>query len=152
MQNRTALSPAAPGSNVPACPTPTPAVVLRAAAEGYRAGAIAWGRNVLIDPVTHCRCALGALAWALDPDDEDGDPRWVTGTELRGVAQQAIDGLADYIVTELDASEAVDVQETASGEEVRVRDPFETIGDWNDRQGSSAPVVAALRAAAERAA
>lgn len=125
-------------------PARTPDDVLRYAAHALRTGEITWGRHVFIDPDTFCRCALGALAYAANPNDTDGDPQYA------GIpASAAMYRLADYLAVELGAPRCV----TRDGEDddMPVLDPIETVGGWNDEPGRTlAEVIAALDAAATR--
>lgn len=118
----------------------TPDAVLRCAAHALRNGEITWGRHWFIDPDTSCRCALGALAYAADPDDVDSDPQHA-GTP----AWAAMYALADYLVTELGAARCTD-----EDDDMPVLDPVETVGGWNDDDDRTvADVIAALEGAAQ---
>lgn len=117
----------------------SPAEVLRKAADGYRTGQIEWGREWFHDPATDCRCALGAITWAVASNDEDGNP-WFAGT----VAWVPAVALADYLTNELGAPRC-----TTDG----LFDPIETVGGFNDRPDMTVErIIAALDAAAERVA
>lgn len=121
-------------STTPQAPgTKDPAEILRRAADGLRTGAIDWGRKWLIGPDS-CRCAAGAIAWAADPADPDGDPRFLPG------ARAAVRLLAAYL---LDTGLA-DCQPGPNG----FMDPVLTVGAFNDAQPDVGPVIAALEAAA----
>ena len=132
--------------------TLTPAGVLLAAADWIEADPTRWGREVLIDPDKGCRCALGAIALAADPNDHDGDPFYVGGIfpdlyrPIRKAAVAAVDVLADYVTHELGAP-------WCNSKAVGGPDVVETIGGWNDAPDRTpSEVVAALRAAAARTA
>lgn len=109
------------------------AVLLRAAA-GLRSGAITWGRGWFITP--DCgRCAGGAVAWAANPSDIDGDPRYVLG------AMAALDRLAVYLVSTGRAQCVPDLD--------GFMDTIGTVGAYNDAEGRRvAEVIADLEAAA----
>lgn len=122
--------------------------VLRGAAQLLRTGQVAWGRGYFFDQVAGCRCALGAIAIAADPRDEDGDPRSVA-QQARADAIAAVDLLVGFLVHEFDAVPALHLEEI-EGDEVRVVDPIETVGGWNDEPERTVDdVVRALEAAAD---
>lgn len=127
--------------------------VLRRAAAGFRTGAIGWGTGHFRHPQLRCRCALGGIAWAADPDNPDGDPRFVgePGDPRRVVAVDATHVLARYLIDELGAYPAGNVEEY-EGRERWELDPIETTGDWNDSDVRTVDdVIAALEAAAVKA-
>lgn len=118
----------------------TPAQVLRRAAEAYRNGDIKWGQNWFRDPDTGCRCAGGALAFAVGSDEDDP-------TEASHASDSAMWALAQYLVDELGAPRVL----TDPDEDVM--DVVETVGGWNDDPARTPDqVIAALEAASERAA
>lgn len=118
----------------------TTAQLLRKTARQLATGEITWGREEFVNRATGCRCLLGALTFAADPYDRDGDP------QFNGDALIAAGMLADYLVVDLGATEAGD--RTFHG---WVRDVVETVGNWNDEDGRTlADVVAALEGAADR--
>lgn len=122
---------------------------LRSAAARFRNGIVDWGKEDFRtqgfgEPVPTC-CALGGISDAIDPENGDGDPRWVD-PYLRPIAVAAMEELADYLVTETDTPDKG--FRTVTGWE---RDPVEVVGDWNDAEGRTVDdVVAALEAAADR--
>lgn len=129
--------------------TLTPAAILRRAADGLRTGRITWGVDNYIGD-NGCRCALGAVAWAADPADADGDPNWID-PEVRRAAQEAADALAAFLVMEWGAPAAGHHEEPTPGREIFVLDPVETVGGWNDMDGrTEADVINALTFAAAR--
>lgn len=118
----------------------TPAEVLRRASEAYRNGDIQWGQEWFRHPDTNCRCALGAVAYALDPDEPEGNPRYTgpAGHDATGI-------LADHLVDECGAIRCVGEDEMES--------VIETVAAWNDEPDRTPDeVIAALEAASERAA
>lgn len=120
--------------------TTTPAQLLTAAADWLDENPDRWGRNDYVDPTTGCRCALGAIALAADPSDEDGDPfRLAILREVdparRIAAQRAVAQLADHLTDNLGAVQGI----TSPA----------TVGEWNDRQSDPQPVIDAMRAAAQ---
>lgn len=120
----------------------TAAFVLHRAARALRTGEIQWAPEWFIAP-DGCRCSLGAITYAADPSDPDGDPRFVDPS-VRPIATGAALALADYLVDELGAVRAVDPET----DEV---DVVETVGSWNDQPGRTvSQVIAALDAAAAR--
>lgn len=122
--------------------TLTPADVLRRAAWGFRAHQIDWGPGWFLDPHTGCRCALGGIAWAVDPSNEDGNPFFVSPA-LRVVAEVAVQALADHLIEE----HGVPACRTDGA-----FDPVETVGGYNDQDDMIVDrIIAALEAAAERA-
>lgn len=111
-----------------------PAAILHRAADGLRTEAITWGRGYFITPDS-CRCAGGAIAWAADPSDLDGDPRYIPG------ALAALRLLAAHLIDTGQARCVVD----ADG----FMDPVGTVGTWNDaRDRTVGEVAAALDGAA----
>lgn len=125
--NRNAVPEQLPG-------TKDPQAILRRAADGLRTGAVEWGRNWFITPDA-CRCAGGAIAWAADPADLDGDPRYLPG------AMAALRLLAAYLI---DTGKAR-CEPHGDG----WMDPVEVVGVFNDAQPAAGPVIAALDAAAQ---
>lgn len=131
----------------------TATFVLHRAARALATGEIAWGREWFINPgITPgqvnrgrgCRCALGAIGYAADPSDPDGNPLFVD-LSVRPIASAAAVALADYLIDELGAARCVD-----DDGEFNV---IETVGGWNDEPRRTVhEVVAALNAAADRAA
>lgn len=120
---------------------PTPADVLRAAADAFRTGRFTWGTEWFYEPATGCRCMLGGIAQVADPTDVDGNPYFVI-SDARAVSRRAAEILADYLVDELGAARCVDT-DTEDG-------VIETVGGWNDEPGRTlAEVIAALEAAAD---
>jgi len=116
----------------------TPAQVLRRASEAYRNGDIQWGQGWFRHPETECRCAGGALAFAVRSDDDDPT------TSYDG--ETAMWVLARYLVDELGAPRAT------TDPDDDVMDVIETVGGWNDTPGRTPDeVIAALEAASERA-
>lgn len=113
------------------------AELLRSAADGYRTGALTLTDGAFILPGDHhCRCALGAITWAADATNDDGNP-WTAGAAARtaGLA------LGLYLVDEAGAVECID----SDGD----FDWIETVGGWNDQSGRTVDeVIAALEAAA----
>jgi hypothetical protein len=119
--------------------TTTPAQLLTAAADWLAEDPDRWGRQDYVD-ANGCRCALGAIALAADPSDEDGDPFRLTilhevDPARRIAAQRAVAQLADHLVRDLGADQ--DITSPA------------TVGEWNDRQPDPQRVIDALRAAAQ---
>lgn len=116
--------------------TDTPDAVLTTAAD-YLAEPESWGTGWFIT-ADGSRCALGAITWAVAPDDADGDPRYHTASI------HAAELLARYLISERNVPVA------ATGDDKL--DVIETVGDWNDSPGRTAgEVIAALRAAADYA-
>jgi hypothetical protein len=117
--------------------------VLRRAAEAYDNGALTWGREWFVGIDVRCRCVLGAIAWAVDPDNEIGNPL-LLNPQLRRLAEPAVAALADYLIEEQDAVRVLDDLSDA--------DLIETVGRWNDGPGGEvADVINALEGAARRA-
>lgn len=143
MRQSNAPTAPAPGTNVPATFAETVAYTLHRAAAAYRVGEIRWGREHFIRPDDGCRCALGAITYAVDPATGDGNPHYLTDPAARNVAEAAAEALAVYLVHELDAIPAY---------EGRVLDVVETVGNWNDETARDATQVAdALDAAGHQA-
>lgn len=119
------------------------APILRRAAEAFREGELTWGREWFAQTDDNrCRCAGGAIAYALEPSSRDADPLFGDGDRVLGRA--AMWALAAYLVDELGAADCV-YPDTV------VRDVIETVGAWNDTEATSvADVIAALDAAADR--
>jgi hypothetical protein len=121
----------------------TAADVLRRTAEAYDNGALTWGREWYVGLDLRCRCTLGGIAWAVDPDDDIGNPLLVT-RDRRPVAEAAVAALADYLIDEQDAARFLD--------DLGDLDLIETVGQWNDSGHCTVDdVVDALLAAARRA-
>ena len=123
----------------------TTADVLRATAKAFSNGEIAWGQEwfIKLPEVDDCgaRCALGGIAYAVDPGDLDGNPFFIE-PGLRVLSVAAAVDLASYLIEELGASRCM-----TDGE----FDVVETVGGWNDEPGRTVEqVVAALEAAAAR--
>jgi hypothetical protein len=125
-----------------------PASLLRKAASGYRDGDLEWGRLYYLSPATGCRCVLGALSWAVDPDVADDYSPIETATranlspEDARAVELAVAALADHVADELGDYCLTD----------GVPDLLETIGTWNDEPDTTLDVVlAALDAAADQA-
>jgi hypothetical protein len=120
----------------------TASFVLHRAARALASGEVPWGRKFFVE-TDGCRCALGVVAYAADPSDPDGDPRYVDRS-VRPDATAAVEALADYLVNELGAPRCV----TEDGG----LDVIETVGGWNDEPDRTVnQVVAALMAAARYA-
>lgn len=117
----------------------TPADVLRAAADWFEEDPARWGQEWYLDPKTGCRCTLGAIAYVVHPDDKDCDPQYVKVA----VAKEAVAALEDYLLNEVGFVRNFSDPDVDFG-------PY--VGDWNDAPDRTvADVVAALRAAADRA-
>jgi hypothetical protein len=115
----------------------TPAEILLKAADGFRTGQIQWGVGWFHDPRTDCRCALGGIAWAAAPDDEDGNPFFLR----MPAADDAARALAQYLI---DTDYAIAYRDL--GYEERI---VGTVGNWNDDTDTTiADVIAVLEAAA----
>lgn len=127
-------------------PTLTADAVLRAAADLLDANPALWGRDWYLDPATGCRCTGGLIAYAINPDNPDGDP-YALGDRRdhpeRLLAAAAITLFEAHVTDELfDRFDPEGVQ--AAGEPL--------IGLWNDRCARDAAHVAeTMRAAARRA-
>lgn len=138
------------GTALTTAPSTTAAAdVLLRAADALATGTLPWGRDQFVCP-DGARCVLGAIAWAADQTDSDGDPRWVR-LDVRPAAVDAMDLLARYLIDERDAPAAGSMEvDPATWTNVFVMDPIETVGDWNDQPDRRlADVVTALRAAAQ---
>lgn len=125
---------------------------LRIAAGAFREGRIEWGkgeyRSSTIVFTPSC-CAAGAITFAVDPTDIDGDPRWVH-SDLRPISVAAVDELAAYLVDTLGATDRGEYVD--DGGLVWVRESVEVVADWNDDEVRTVDeVIAALEAAADRA-
>jgi len=125
----------------------TPADVLRATAAAYRNDDIEWGRDYFINLETGCRCALGGITYAVEPDDPDGNPFLINSEGDGRITAEAAAEFADYLVDVLDAPDA--------GSRDRygywLRDHIEVVGKWNDDPARTLDeVLAALDAAADR--
>ena len=114
-----------------------PAQILRRAAEALRTGEIGWVKEWYV--LGDGRDALGAIAYAIDPGDPDGNPFLIESAALGAASATA---LADYLVDELGAARAI--------REDRDVDVIETVGGYNDEASSVQDVIAALNAAADR--
>lgn len=120
-------------------PNLTPAEVLRAAAEQIEKDPAKWSKDFFVNKQTGCRCALGFIAYALDPGFVASNPYDLPDPAQRRVAAAAIGLLEDFLADEylLDVSDWGD-------------EP--PVGWWNDwRATDAAEVAAAMRGAAERA-
>lgn len=115
--------------------TKTPAAVLRAAASYFETDPTRWGRHFYRNSKTGCRCALGGIAWAVDPDDEDGD----LSIYAYGPSFAAAALLMDYLIIEV-------------GVPCEIPTPVCVVGAWNDDERTGVTdVITGLRAAADRA-
>ena len=120
----------------------TAANVLLRAANAIETGRVTWGRRFFIDPASGCRCALGALTYAVAPEDLDGDP-FNLPAPLGMLTYEAAELLANYLINEQGAPRCMDDEYGF--------DVVETVGSWNDEpERTKADVVAALRAAADQ--
>ena len=111
----------------------TPADVLNRAADWFAEDPARWTRGSYV--LDGCRCALGGLAWVLDPEDPDGDPLKLRSREATELGQATVDFLADFLADFYNMP-------------VAVESPDETVANWNDEQKTAAPIIGALRAAA----
>ena len=116
------------------------ATVLRRTAQLYSDGTLTWGTEWFVSISHTCRCVLGGIAYAVDPDNADGNPFLIGGAK-RPLAVAAVEGLATYIAEELYRGWHRD--------ENGQPDLVETVGGWNDDQRTTvADVITALLDAA----
>lgn len=115
----------------------TPDAVLDAAADYFAADPDRWGRDAFIDRETHCRCAMGGIAYVIDPLDWDANPTQMRNWGKTELGRQCVLQLSNYLVDYY-------------GVEPHIDDNVVTIvSDWNDERGRSASdVVMLLRATA----
>lgn len=116
----------------------TAQALLRGAARAYRTGEITWGVDWFFDPTSGCRCALGGIAYAADPSNLHGDPRFVNVHRYQAGA--AVEAFAEYLATERGVPRAVEDGET---------DAIETVGGWNDDRITDAEIIVALEECAD---
>jgi hypothetical protein len=106
--------------------------VLLRAADWFEANPDRWGREVFYDVPSGCRCVLGGVALAVDPEDDDGDP---TVYSLGGEASIL---LADYLTTVVGVH---DFREDVT----YLRDAVvQIVGTWNDENAKDASEVVTL--------
>jgi hypothetical protein len=116
----------------------TTGTVLRRTAEAFRSSEITWGRKWFHDPTTGCRCLLGGIAYAVDADYLDSDPRFVSRP---AEAMAVVDFLAQHLVDEGLVPAAVDEG---------VLDSIETVAEWSDApERTVEEVITRLELAAE---
>lgn len=114
--------------------TLSPEDVLRATADYFEQDTARWGQEWLLDRRTGCRCALGGIAFVVDPDDLDADPFHLH--DGGDVAEDAVHLLRAYLLAEGIAS-------------AELPSAFHVVGGWNDEPGRTVhEVIGTLRAAA----